>query len=169
MLRHSHMHSRVDIQSAIFLMMCAWDYECVCTIDAWEQPSWWDKIKARPLGQKKAKKQQQQGNKMHVAWKGRGCVEGWKDESGRKTIREGKYLAIHSMERGCGTHLCCGVCVLWNDNVWHTGPTAWEESDSEGREMWREGERRRDGNRAELWGDFIVKCRSLSLRGKLSF
>lgn len=49
---------------------------------------------------------------MHVAWRGRGCEEGWKDESGRKTIWEGKYLAIHSMERGCGNHLRGGVCVL---------------------------------------------------------
>lgn len=49
---------------------------------------------------------------MHVAWRGRRPVEGWKDESGRKTIWEGKYLAIHPMERGCGKHLCGGVCVL---------------------------------------------------------
>lgn len=39
-------------------------------------------------------------------------MEGWKDDSGRKTIWERKYLAIHPMERGCGNHLRGGVGVL---------------------------------------------------------
>lgn len=106
-----------------------------------------DKIKARPLGQKNPKKQQQ-GNKMRVARRGRRRAEGWKDESGRKTIWEGKYLAIHLLERGCATHLCCSVCVcvLWNDNVWHTGAAVAQDMDSEGRERrWGEGERDEHG------------------------
>lgn len=37
--------------------------------------------------------------------------EGWKDESGGKTIWEGKYLDIPLLERGCATHLCCSACM----------------------------------------------------------
>lgn len=47
---------------------------------------------------------------MRAARRGRRWVEEWKDESGGKTIWEGKYLAIQLLERGCATHLCCSVC-----------------------------------------------------------
>lgn len=47
---------------------------------------------------------------MRAARGGRRWVEEWKDESGGKTIWEGKYLAIQLLERGCATHLCCTVC-----------------------------------------------------------
>lgn len=74
---------------------------------------------------------------MRAARRGRRWVEEWKDESGGKTIWEGKYLAIQLLERGCATHLRCSVCVLRNDNVWHTGAAEaqnMQDTDSEGRQ-----------------------------------
>lgn len=58
---------------------------------------------------------------------GRRREEDGKDERGRQTIWEGKYLPIHLLERDHATHLCrvavcvweC-VCVLYDDNVRHT-------------------------------------------------
>lgn len=45
-------------------------------------------------------------------WRRRRWVEGWKDESGRKTIWESKYLPIHLSERDQASHLCCSECAL---------------------------------------------------------
>lgn len=38
-------------------------------------------------------------------------MEGWRNETGRKTIWEGKYLPIHLSESDHATHLCWSVCV----------------------------------------------------------
>lgn len=71
--------------------------------------------------------------------RGRRWVEGRRDEGGRKTIWEGKYLPIH-LPKEAVLPICAAVCVcvLWNDNVWHSGAAAARETDSEGRD--REGD-----------------------------
>lgn len=65
-----------------------------------------DKMKARPPGRET--NQNAASDKISIRYKKGG---GKKDEIGRKTIWDGKYLPIHVWERDHACHLCCTRCV----------------------------------------------------------